>query len=132
MNSSSLAQLGMTAKTDANSRSIATLGMTGDRDEGLMLAYASGEAAAFDVLYARHKGGVYRYVLRHCGNAGLADELFQAASQPVVILDVRTDRSYNASGYQARGATRLPPDHIAERAEELRLPREAWLIGFCA
>ena len=42
-----------------------------------MLAYASGEAAAFDVLYARHKGGVYRYVLRHCGNSGLADELFQ-------------------------------------------------------
>jgi len=42
-----------------------------------MLAYANGEAAAFDVLYARHKGGVYRYVLRHSGNAGTADELFQ-------------------------------------------------------
>ena len=42
-----------------------------------MLAYANGEAAALDVLYARHKGGVYRYVLRHCGNAGVADELFQ-------------------------------------------------------
>jgi RNA polymerase sigma-70 factor (ECF subfamily) len=48
-----------------------------ERDEDLMLAYANGNAAAFDVLYARHKGGVYRYVLRHCGNAGLADELFQ-------------------------------------------------------
>src|SRR5207248_7229347 len=47
------------------------------RDEDLMLAYANGEAAAFDVLYARHKGGVYRYVLRHSGNAGTADELFQ-------------------------------------------------------
>ena len=47
------------------------------RDEDLMLAYASGDAAAFDTLYTRHKGGVYRYVLRHCGNAGLADELFQ-------------------------------------------------------
>jgi RNA polymerase sigma factor (sigma-70 family) len=47
------------------------------RDEDLMLAYANGEAGAFDVLYARHKGGVYRYVLRHCGNAGVADELFQ-------------------------------------------------------
>jgi len=42
-----------------------------------MLAYARGEAAAFDALYARHKGGVYRYLLRHCGNAGSADELFQ-------------------------------------------------------
>jgi RNA polymerase sigma-70 factor (ECF subfamily) len=47
------------------------------RDEELMLAYANGDAAAFDVLYSRHKGGIYRYVLRHCGNAGLADELFQ-------------------------------------------------------
>ena len=42
-----------------------------------MLAYAAGDAAAFDALYARHKGGVYRYLLRHCGNAGTADELFQ-------------------------------------------------------
>ena len=37
----------------------------------------AGDAAAFDTLYARHKGGVYRYLLRHCGNAGTADELFQ-------------------------------------------------------
>jgi RNA polymerase sigma-70 factor (ECF subfamily) len=47
------------------------------RDEDLMLAYAAGDAAAFDRLYARHKGGVYRYVLRHVRNAGRADELFQ-------------------------------------------------------
>jgi RNA polymerase sigma-70 factor (ECF subfamily) len=46
-------------------------------DEALMLAYGAGRAAAFDVLYARHKGGVYRYLLRHCGNAGITDELFQ-------------------------------------------------------
>ena len=48
-----------------------------DADEALMLAYGAGAAAAFDVLYARHKGGVYRYLLRHCGNAGTTDELFQ-------------------------------------------------------
>ena len=41
-----------------------------DSDEELMLAYGAGRAAAFDVLYARHKGGVYRYLLRHCRNAG--------------------------------------------------------------
>jgi RNA polymerase sigma-70 factor, ECF subfamily len=46
-------------------------------DEALMQAYAAGDAAAFDALYARHKGAVYRYLLRHCGNAGTADELFQ-------------------------------------------------------
>lgn len=48
-----------------------------DSDEALMLSYAAGRAAAFDTLYARHKGSVYRYLLRHCGNAGTADELFQ-------------------------------------------------------
>ncbi|HEX6831904.1 MAG TPA: RNA polymerase sigma factor [Rudaea sp.] len=48
-----------------------------DTDEALMLAYAGGDASAFDRLYARHKGVLYRYVLRHCANAGVADELFQ-------------------------------------------------------
>jgi len=46
-------------------------------DEDLMLAYAAGDAAAFDMLYARHKGGVYRYLLRQCRQPGIADELFQ-------------------------------------------------------
>jgi len=50
-------------------------GATGD--ERQMLAYAAGDAAAFDALYARHRGGVYRYLVRHCGNAGTADEMFQ-------------------------------------------------------
>ena len=42
-----------------------------------MLAYAAGDIAAFDALYARHKGGVYRYLLRQCRQSGVADELFQ-------------------------------------------------------
>ena len=42
-----------------------------------MLAYAAGDAAAFDALYARHKGGVYRYLARQCRQLGIADELFQ-------------------------------------------------------
>jgi len=46
-------------------------------DEELMLAYAGGEGAAFDRLYDRHKGGVYRYLLRQCRNGAAADELFQ-------------------------------------------------------
>jgi RNA polymerase sigma-70 factor (ECF subfamily) len=48
-----------------------------ETDEALMLSYAAGAAAAFSTLYARHKGGVYRYMLRHCGNSGVAEDLFQ-------------------------------------------------------
>ena len=51
-----------------------------------MLAYARGEAAAFDILYARHKGGVYRYVLRQCSNSGVADELFQDVWTSVIRI----------------------------------------------
>jgi len=42
-----------------------------------MLAYSGGDAGAFEALYRRHKGGVYRYMLRQCRDAGVADELFQ-------------------------------------------------------
>jgi RNA polymerase sigma-70 factor (ECF subfamily) len=43
-------------------------------DEDLMLRYAAGEVAAFDVLYERHKGGVFRYLLRH-GSGNASEEL---------------------------------------------------------
>lgn len=46
-------------------------------DEELMQRYRDGDARAFELLYARHKGPVYRYLLRQCGVAALAEELFQ-------------------------------------------------------
>jgi len=46
-------------------------------DEELMLRFGSGDAAAFDVLYTRHRGGVFRYLIRQCGNRGAAEELLQ-------------------------------------------------------
>lgn len=42
-----------------------------------MESYRDGDAGAFDELYRRHKGGVYRYLLRQCRNAAVAEELFQ-------------------------------------------------------
>jgi len=46
-------------------------------DEQLMLAYAAGDATSFETLYARHKGGLYRFVLRGIKERGVAEELFQ-------------------------------------------------------
>jgi hypothetical protein len=54
------------------------------------------------------------------------------AKEPVTILDVRTERSYEDSDLQAKGAARMPPDHVAERARELGLKQEAWLVAYCA
>ena len=38
-------------------------------DEALMLAYASGQAAAFEPLYSRHSQRLWRYFFRNTGNA---------------------------------------------------------------
>jgi len=46
-------------------------------DEQLMLRYRDGDAAAFEELYGRHRGGVFRYVLRQVGLRSAAEEVFQ-------------------------------------------------------
>jgi RNA polymerase sigma-70 factor (ECF subfamily) len=60
-------------------------------DEELMLAYARGDTAAFDLLYARHEAALYRFVRRLLG-AGLsaqADEVFQDAWMRIVAARAR-------------------------------------------
>jgi RNA polymerase sigma factor (sigma-70 family) len=53
-------------------------------DEALMLAYRGGEGAAFEALYARWRGPLYRYFLRQCGHSGEADELYQDVFMRVI------------------------------------------------
>ena len=42
-----------------------------------MLAFAQGDAGAFDRLYARHKGTVFRFVARSLPSRADAEEIFQ-------------------------------------------------------
>ena len=42
-----------------------------------MLAYREGDAGAFEALYTRHKGPLYRFVLRSVRERGTAEELYQ-------------------------------------------------------
>jgi RNA polymerase sigma-70 factor (ECF subfamily) len=46
-------------------------------DEELMLAYARGDVRAFDALYARQRGMLYRFILRSVSDRATADELYQ-------------------------------------------------------
>jgi RNA polymerase sigma-70 factor (ECF subfamily) len=46
-------------------------------DEELMLAYAQGDVRAFDALYARRRGMLYRFILRSVPDRASADELYQ-------------------------------------------------------
>ncbi|MHB8699230.1 MAG: RNA polymerase sigma factor [Sulfuricaulis sp.] len=45
-------------------------------DESLMSAYRDGDSGAFETLYRRHKGPVFRYLLRQCRIPAVAEELF--------------------------------------------------------
>ncbi|WP_215731455.1 MULTISPECIES: RNA polymerase sigma factor [unclassified Pseudomonas] len=59
-------------------------------DETLLARYREGDGAAFEILYARHRQSLYRFLLGLSGKAELADEVFQetwlslirSASQP--------------------------------------------------
>lgn len=42
-----------------------------------MSAYRDGDAAAFDRLYARHRGPLFRYIKRLSNNASESEELYQ-------------------------------------------------------
>ena len=46
-------------------------------DEQLMLAFAAGDAHAFEVLYDRHTLPVWRFVMRSVNDKALADDLVQ-------------------------------------------------------
>jgi len=49
-----------------------------------MLAYRDGNAGAFETLYTRHRGRLYRFVLRSVKVRGTAEELFQEVWMRVI------------------------------------------------
>ena len=59
-------------------------------------------------------------------------ERLRAAKATVVLIDVRTSRGYEVSPLKAKGAIRLSPAAPVENAASLALPREAWLVAYCA
>ena len=46
-------------------------------DEQLMLDYQAGSSKAFEVLYRKHKGPLYRYFVRQLHDQQLAEDLYQ-------------------------------------------------------
>ena len=55
-----------------------------EHDAELMLRYASGDVGAFERLYARHKGPLYRYLLRQVPDPAIASDLFQEVWSRIV------------------------------------------------
>jgi len=92
-------------------------------DETLMLAYAAGEIGAFELLYARHRLRLYRFVLRQLRDPALAEELFQDVWQRLVAARA----SWTPEAAFATWLYRIAHNRLADhwRAQQHRPPAPA-------
>ena len=60
----------------------------GSSDEDLMLRYREGDITAFESLYERHRGPLFRYLFRQCSNRAQAEELFQDIWMKLILQDI--------------------------------------------
>lgn len=81
-----------------------------------MLAYRDGDVQAFDTLYARHRGALYRYLLRQCGIAAVAEELFQDVWMNLIRARERYEPRAKFTTYLFRLAHNRLIDHYRRQA----------------
>ena len=96
--------------------------MTDSRsDDELMLAYARGDAHAFDALYERYRKPLYRYLFHSARNRSVADELFQDVWTRIIDARKRFRKDTGFKRYAFRIAHNRLVDHwraLERRREE--------------
>src|SRR5262245_39709014 len=82
-------------------------------DDGtLLLRYRDGDARAFEVLYQRHKGALYRYLLRLCRSPETANDLFQETWGRVIATRERYEVRAQFNTFLFRIAHNCAIDHF--------------------
>jgi RNA polymerase sigma-70 factor (ECF subfamily) len=84
-------------------------------DEALMLAYRGGDARAFDTLYRRHRGPLFRFILRSLKQRAPAEELFQEAWMRVIEARARYQAQARFTTWLYTIAHNLLVDHWRRR-----------------
>jgi RNA polymerase sigma-70 factor (ECF subfamily) len=92
-----------------------------DSDEDLMARYRDGDAQAFDALYRRHKGPLYRYMLRQCHTAAVAEELFQDVWMKLIHARLRYEARAKFTTYLYHLAHNRLIDHYRRQSTGLPL-----------
>jgi RNA polymerase sigma-70 factor (ECF subfamily) len=98
-------------------------------DATLMLRYRDGDARAFEILYERHKGALYRYLQRMCRSRETANDLFQEVWSKVIASRERYEArakfntflfriAHNCAVDYFRRAGR-PHEHLVQDVDEL-------------
>jgi len=91
--------------------------LAGASDEYLMQAYRDGDATAFRLLYQRHRGGLYRFLLRQAGVHAVAEELFQDVWMNLIGARERYVPSARFATYLYRIAHNRLVDHFRRSAQ---------------
>jgi len=93
-------------------------------DEVLMLAYAQGDASAFDELYGRHKGGVYRFFSRQNLATAVAEELTHDTWLRVINARENYQATAKFTTYLFTIARRIAADHNQKKSNLLERNEE--------
>jgi RNA polymerase sigma-70 factor (ECF subfamily) len=83
-----------------------------------MARYQAGEPVAFDGLYARYRGPLYRYLARHCEDPAVTDELYQEAWLRVIQARSQWRPESRFAPWLFRIARNLLVDHWRRRPAE--------------
>ena len=79
-------------------------------DETLMMAYADGNMEAFELLYSRHRGPLYRYILRQVSDAATANDLFQGSWEKII----KASGSYKPTAPFRAWMYRIAHNHVMD------------------
>jgi len=88
-------------------------------DEQLMLAYRAGDAGAFEQLYRRHRGPLYRFVLRSIRAREQAEELYQEIWMRVIEARERYEPEAKFTTWLYTIAHNRMVDHWRKRGLQL-------------
>ncbi|WP_044556302.1 sigma-70 family RNA polymerase sigma factor [Shewanella piezotolerans] len=83
-----------------------------------MLQYASGNARAFELLYSKHKGPLYRYFVRQIYDNQLAEDLYQEAWSRVIKAAANYQAKAKFTTWLYRIAHNLIIDHVRAKKPE--------------
>lgn len=93
-------------------------------DAALMLRYRDGDVRAFEQLYARHKGGVYRYLKRMCRNEEVANDVFQEVWSKVIASRERYEVRAQFNTFLYRIAHNCMVDHFRKASRPQNTARD--------
>lgn len=85
-------------------------------DEALMKEWAAGSMQAFELLYARYRGPLYRYILRQVGDDATANDLYQGSWEKII----RARKTYRPQAPFRAWMYRIAHNHVVDHFRRTR------------